>query len=145
MVEKGTSDLSIGRLMRLTQYYGVDIADVVHGSDRSTEDVEEFEQRRRLISATEGLEIQFLADAPRPLRPSLSTITSGGGNAEAVRNIGDAFVYVLDGELVVHVDDDPPLTLCAGDHIYLERERLRRFRNESDGPARILSVVLRSA
>ena len=36
-------------------------------------------------------------------------------------------------------------TWTEGDYIYLERERLRRFRNDSDKPARTLSVVLRSA
>jgi transcriptional regulator with XRE-family HTH domain len=144
MVEKGGSDLSIGRLLRLTQYYGVDIADMLYGNDATAaEDEAEAEQRRRLVSETEGLDIQFLADPPRPLRPSIATMAPGGGNLEAVRNIGDAFVYLLEGELVVDVDDDPPLALRAGDHIYLERERLRRFRNESDAPARILSVVLR--
>ena len=143
MVEKGSSDLSIGRLLRLTQYYDVDIADVVYGSDAATEDIEEVEQRRRLVSATEGLEIEFLADPPRPLRPTLATIAPGGGNLEAVRNIGDAFVYILAGELTVYVDDDPPLTLREGDHIYLERERLRRFSNDGEQPARTLSVVLR--
>jgi len=142
MVEKGTSDLSIGRLLRLTHYYGVDIADVVYGSGQADDDAE---RRRRLTSPAEGLEMQFLVDRPRSLRPSFTTIAPGGGNLEAVRNIGDAFVYLLEGELIVEVDDDPPLTLREGDYIYLERERLRRFRNVTDKPARTLSVVLRSA
>ena len=31
MVENGNSDIALGRLLRVTQYYGVEIADVVGG------------------------------------------------------------------------------------------------------------------
>ena len=136
MVEKGTSDLSIGRLMRLTHYYGVDIAEVVHGSDESA-------PRSTLTSAAEGFEIEFLADSNLPLRPSLATFQPGGGTLEPVNNIGDAFVYVLSGELTLEVDDEPPRVLREGEGVYLRREQMRTFHNRGATPARVLSVLLR--
>ena len=61
---------------------------------------------------------------------------------EPVRDAGDAFLYMLTGEVVVSVDGSP-LTLKAGDSTYLPAERGRLYRNQNGEPAVLLSVVLR--
>jgi transcriptional regulator with XRE-family HTH domain len=143
MVENGNSDMSIGRLLRLTQYYGIEIADVVRGPDEVSEDVVHPDERRSLISAAEGLEIEFLAEAHHPLRPLLVTFDPGGGMVEPVRNSGDAFLYLLSGEIAIEVDQDEPFALREGDSVYLPGDRPRLYRNNSTEPALLLSVVLR--
>ena len=143
MVENGNSDISIGRLLRLTQHYGAEIAQVVSGADKAPQDVVHAGERRSLVSMKEGLEIEFLAEAHRPLRPLIVRFEPQGGMLEPVRDSGDAFLYVLAGELVVEVDGEPPLVLRDGDSVYLPGDRARLYRNHTDEPVTLLSVVLR--
>jgi transcriptional regulator with XRE-family HTH domain len=143
MVENGNSDIALGRLLRVTQYYGVEIADVVGGPASPGEHrVIHAGDRHHFEFTEEGLDVQFLADAHLPMRPLLVRLYPGGGMIEPVREAGDAFIYMLSGEVVVSIDD-APLTLKAGDSAYLPAERGRLYRNETDGPAVLLSVVLR--
>jgi transcriptional regulator with XRE-family HTH domain len=142
MVENGNSDISIGRLLRVTQYYGVQIADVVPGSGPPHLVIHP-DDRQRLVLAEEGLDIQFLADPMHPLRPLLVRFEPGGGMIDPVRDAGDAFLYVLEGEVVVTVDGADPLVLGPRDSAYLPAERGRLYRNRTEEPALLLSVVLR--
>jgi transcriptional regulator with XRE-family HTH domain len=143
MVENGNSDMSIGRLLRLTQFYGVEIADVVYGPNAAIQAVVHAGERPRLASVAEGLEIEFLADGHHPLRPLLVNFEPGGGMVEPVRDSGDAFLYVLSGEIAVVVDSESPLLLREGDSVYLPGDRARLYRNDTSQPALLLSVVLR--
>jgi transcriptional regulator with XRE-family HTH domain len=142
MVETGNSDIAIGRLLRVTQYYGVQIADVVPGEPPHHQVIHAGE-RQHLTFAEEGLDVQFLADAKYPLRPLLVRFEPGGGMVEPVRDAGDAFLYVLTGEIVVNVDGAGTVVLAQGDSVYLPAERGRLYRNHTDEPAVLLSVVLR--
>ncbi len=142
MVENGNSDISIGRLLRVTQYYGVQIADVVPGAGPHHQVIHP-DDRQRLVLAEEGLDIQFLADPEHPLRPLLVRFEPGGGMIEPVRDAGDAFLFVLEGEVVVSVEGDEPLVLGPRDSAYLPGERGRLYRNRTDAPTVLLSVVLR--
>jgi transcriptional regulator with XRE-family HTH domain len=143
MVENGNSDIAMGRLLRVTQYYGVEIADVVGGPASPPEhQVIHAGERQHFEFTEEGLDVQFLADAYRPMRPLLVRFRPGGGMIEPVRDAGDAFLYMLSGEVVVSVDGSP-LTLKAGDTAYLPAERGRLYRNRTGEPAVLLSVVLR--
>jgi transcriptional regulator with XRE-family HTH domain len=143
MVENGNSDIALGRLLRLTQYYGVQIADVVPGEGPPPDDqVLHAGERQHFEFTEEGMEFQFLADAHHPLRPLLVRFRPGGGMIEPVRDAGDAFLYMLSGEVVVSVDG-APITLSAGDSAYLPAERGRLYRNHTAEPAVLLSVVLR--
>jgi transcriptional regulator with XRE-family HTH domain len=143
MVENGNSDIALGRLLRLTQYYGVEIADVVPGQGPLPDHrVIHAGERQHFEFTEEGLDVQFLAEPHHPLRPLLVRFRPGGGMIEPVRDAGDAFLYMVSGEVVVSVDGTP-LTLRAGDSTYLPADRGRLYRNQADEPAVLLSVVLR--
>jgi XRE family transcriptional regulator, regulator of sulfur utilization len=143
MVENGSSDISIGRLLRLTQYYGVQIAEVLPGPAAPAPEVIRSGERRRLRSNQEQLEMEFLADARYPLRPSLVQFQAGARTLDSVRDAGDAFLYVLEGEIVVDVGRHDPIVLAEGDSAYLPGELPRRYENQSEKPVLLLSVVLR--
>jgi len=143
MVENGNSDISIGRLLRLTQNYGVEIGEVVPGPGPVKEEVVRADRRQSLALKSEGLEIHFLTDTQLPLRPLLVEFAPGGGMIEPVRDSGDAFLYLLRGEIVVEVDDLAPVVLREGDSVYLPGAKGRLYRNETTAPALLLSVVLR--
>jgi transcriptional regulator with XRE-family HTH domain len=142
MVENGNSDIALGRLLRVTQYYGVEIADVVPGQTPPDHQVIHADERQHFEFVEEGLDVQFLAEAHHLMRPLLVRFRPGGGMVEPVRDAGDAFLYMLVGEVVVIVDG-APLTLKAGDSTYLPAEQGRLYRNQTDDPAVLLSVVVR--
>jgi transcriptional regulator with XRE-family HTH domain len=142
MVENGNSDIALGRLLRLTQFYGVQIADVVPGSGPEHQVIHP-DDRQRLVLTEEGLDIQFLADPHHPLRPLLVRFEPGGGMIEPVRDAGDAFLYVLEGEVIVTAEGAEPVVLGARDSAYFPAERGRLYHNRTEQPSLLLSVVLR--
>jgi transcriptional regulator with XRE-family HTH domain len=142
MVENGNSDIALGRLLRVTQYYNVEIADVVPGQRPVDHQVIHADERQHFEFAEEGLDVQFLSEPHHLMRPLLVRFRPGGGMIEPVRDAGDAFLYMLSGEVVVSVDGTP-LTLRAGDSTYLPAEQGRLYRNQTDEPAVLLSVVVR--
>jgi len=143
MVENGNSDISIGRLLRLTECYKVEIADVVGGSTATEGDVVRADARGFLISPTEHIEFEFLAEANHPLRPVLVAIQPGGGMTEPLHSAGDAFLYMLAGQIVAEIAGSQPLVLKAGDSAYLPSDRGRLYRNCGEETAKLLTVVLR--
>jgi transcriptional regulator with XRE-family HTH domain len=143
MVEKGTSDISIGRLLRLTQCYGVEIADVLPRTERRASDVIRVEEHQRLTSEQEHLEMELLADASCPIRPSVVRFQPGAKTVDYVRDAGDAFLYVFEGAIVVDVGREEPIVLNEGDSAYLPAELPRRYENRTGKPVSLLSVVLR--
>ncbi len=54
---------------------------------------------------------------------------------------GEEFLYVLDGQLVLHTDFYAPLLLEAGDSIYFDGMMPHAYIAGGDGPARILVVT----
>jgi transcriptional regulator with XRE-family HTH domain len=53
---------------------------------------------------------------------------------------GEEFIYVLDGAVEFHTQDDPPATLNKGDSCYLEANLRHAFIAKSQGDASLLSV-----
>jgi len=142
MVENGGSDISIGRLLRLTQYYGVQVEDVL-SEPSGPRQLPVGTERRILSSSDEGLEIEFLAEAHHPMRPVLASFAPGSGMIDPIRDTGDAFLYVLAGEITVEVEGTDAYMLGPGDSVYLLGNQARLYRNPTAAPALMLTVVLR--
>src|SRR3954467_1207290 len=77
MVENGNSDIALGRLLRVTQYYGVEIADVVPGQTPPDHRVIHADERQHFEFAEEGLDVQFLSEAHHLMRPLLVRFRPG--------------------------------------------------------------------
>ena len=144
MVENGASDISIGRLLRLAQFYRVSFDDLLPGRrPHPAWEVVHKVGRERLEWIEEGFELEFLADARHPLRPTLARFKPHSGMTEPLRGAGDAFLYLLSGHLTVEFDRGEPALLGPGESVYVPGERSRLYRNPSNRPAVLLSVVLR--
>ena len=143
MVENGTSDISIGRLLRLTQYYGVQIEDVLPSPAGTLRAVPVHAERRILSSTEEGLEIEFLDEGQHPMCPVLVRFAPGSGTIDPLRGTGDAFLYVLAGDVSVELEGADTYTLGEGHSLYLRGDQARLYRNPAAAPALMLSVVLR--
>jgi transcriptional regulator with XRE-family HTH domain len=144
LVENGASDISIGRLLRLAQFYRVSFEDLLpERRAHPAWEVVHKAGRERLEWIEEGFELEFLADSRHPLRPTLARFKPRSGMTEPLRGAGDAFLYLLSGHLTVEFDRGEPALLGPGESVYVPGERSRLYRNPSNRPAVLLSVVLR--
>jgi transcriptional regulator with XRE-family HTH domain len=82
--------------------------------------------------------------ADKSMQPMVIEIPYRSQNAAPVRSDhrGEEFVYVLEGEVVFHMEPYAPLSLSQGDSIYFDGSSAHGFSSLSDRPARILSVCL---
>lgn len=143
MVENDVSDISIGRLSRLARFYQVSFDDLLPPRSVPAWEVVREEGRERLEWVEEGFELEFLADAKHPLRPTIARFKPRSGMTEPLRGAGDAFLYLLSGRLTIEFDRGEPALLSAGESVYVPGERNRLYRNPNNRPAVLLSVVLR--
>jgi quercetin dioxygenase-like cupin family protein/DNA-binding Xre family transcriptional regulator len=132
LVENGRSDITIGRLTRLVDYYGISIADLLPAPGSTDPDVVRASETRQLHSPEEGTTIFLLASGTdRTMMPMLLELDPGASLAERGHHAGEEFVHVLEGRLVLEVDSAEPCELRAGDSAYYLADRPHLFRNGS--------------
>ena len=141
-VEKGKSDITVSRLMRLVHWFGVSIADLVQEPDLSPVQVVRAGERRSVRLADERLSIQMLsADGNHAMMPVINTYDEGGGMADPTTHDGEEFVHVLEGYVELTVGHAEPIVLGPGDSAYYRSDVPHSFRNTGRGVARFLGVT----
>ncbi len=138
LVENGKSDISLGRLVRLMDFYGVTLTGLVDprhpGPARTV--VRRTEQRNHLLAG--GVRTDFLAESLGvPVSHLLMTFEPGASvdlteNDEfESRQAGESFYLVMQGELLVELAGREAVVLTEGDSITLRHQDFRRSRNVS--------------
>src|SRR5438094_6693590 len=62
LVEKGKSDITIGRLVRLVEFYGTTLADLIPMAPLVAEpEIVRVDEQRRISSPAEGIDVYMLA------------------------------------------------------------------------------------
>lgn len=142
LVENGKNDITIGRLIRLVRFYGVSVADLFPVPSPEDALIVRRDELRRLHSPGEGIDVFLLAgDGQRTMMPMYLEFEPGAGLAEPGRHAGEEWVYVLEGELELVVNENRPRVLQTGDGAYYSGELPHLFRNASlDRPLRIVCV-----
>ena len=142
LVENGRSDITIGRLARLVEFYGVPLADLVPVRSGPDADVVRKTEQRILPSPAEGITFLLLTrDTRGSMMPMIVEFEPSAYLAEYGRHQGDEFVHVLQGRLELVLEGSEPRILKAGDSAYYSAERPHLFRNASDRqPLRIMCV-----
>jgi transcriptional regulator with XRE-family HTH domain len=139
LVERSQSDLAMSRLMRLLTLYGASLTDLVDdATDAPASDVIRGGEEIHFTSHGERIDAYLLAaDSDRPLVPMIWVYEPGASMGEAYTQPADHFSYVIDGTVVVELDDER-YELTAGDTVYVRAGRRFRVRNESNRVARLL-------
>jgi transcriptional regulator with XRE-family HTH domain len=144
LVEKDGSDITIGRLVRLIEYYGISITDLLpRDGETGWPDVVEPADRRLLHSPAEGIDVYLLATHTRGrlMMPMLLEIEPGARLAEYGRHAGEEWVHVLDGRLRLEIEGLEPRLLEPGDSAYYPGERPHLFCNDdAEQPLRLICV-----
>jgi transcriptional regulator with XRE-family HTH domain len=141
LIENDRSDVTIGRLVRLADYYRKDVGDFLPARTPADPVVTRRTERRRLPSPGEKLDVHLLApDANRGMKPIVVVFEPGGGAADFAKHDGEEFMVVLEGRVLLELQGSPPVLLDVGDSAYYESDRPHRWSNAGDSLARVLSV-----
>jgi quercetin dioxygenase-like cupin family protein len=132
LVENGRSDITIGRLTRLVDYYGISITDLLPAPGGADPDVVRAGETRQLHSPEEGTTIFLLSSGTnRSMLPMRLELEPGASLAERGHHEGEEFVHVLSGTLLLEVDSAEPCELRTGDSACYKSDRPHMFRNAS--------------
>lgn len=142
LVENGKSDITIGRLTRLVEFYGISISDLLPGDGGEDPDIVHLSDRRLLHSPGEGIDLFLLArDANRAMMPQLLVLEAGAQLAEHGHHPGEEFIHVLEGCLTLELEGAEPRVLDEGVSAYYRGDRRHKFTNAGSGRLRLICVV----
>jgi DNA-binding transcriptional MerR regulator/quercetin dioxygenase-like cupin family protein len=143
-VEREQSGVSVPALQRLLSFYGTTLAALIDSAQG---------ERRRgraiLTRAGKGshfayrsneITIEQLAHGPVLMEVQLFTVQPGGSSEGGYTHKGEEFIYVLEGQLEVWLEDAERYVLRVGDCLYYPSSVEHRWRNSGRTPARLLWV-----
>ena len=149
LVEGGKSDITISRLVRLADFFDVELGDLVEGSRTERRPLEVIREGEGsvLASSTEGITTRFLGHQRWQLSPRVTDYEAGGtleiaGGEQAAREIlhhRELFIYIVTGTFEITVHGEEPVTLSRGDAV-LVRDGADRVVNAGRRPGRLLIV-----
>jgi transcriptional regulator with XRE-family HTH domain len=149
LVESGKSDITISRLVRLADFFDVELGDLVEGSrvERRPLEVIRDDEGSVLASSTEGLTTRFLGHQRWQLSPRVTDYEPGAvlelaGGEQAAREIlhhRELFIYIINGTFEIVVHGEEPVTVSKGDAV-LVRDGADRVTNSGRRTGRLLVV-----
>lgn len=142
LLEKGRTDVSLGRLLPLLEFYGLGAADVLSLEESQDEMVVRAGEAPLLFSLGNGMDM-FLAapDRRRPFLPLIAVYQPGTKMSDWSSHDGDEFMYLLEGQLCVEFRDAGRLVLNPGDTIFYSSQRAHRVATLGDTETRVLIVT----
>lgn len=142
LVETGRSDISIGRLLRLTEFFGVGLVDLLPPSSREGPTVVRRSQRTVVNSRAEKSKTYMLAsDDAHRLSSMLAVFGADGATKDFRRHRGLEFIYVIAGKMTLEFADGRECVLDEGDSVCFDANRSHSYKNSGDEELRILSFL----
>jgi transcriptional regulator with XRE-family HTH domain len=143
LVENGKSDITIGRLVRLANFYGITLIDLVPPAHAAEPEVTRVAERRHIFSPAEGIDVHLLTpDTNRTMMPMVVEFRPGAELAEfGQHDDGEEWILVEEGRLCLILEGVEPRHMGPGDSAYYRANQPHLFRNDSTTePLRIICV-----
>ena len=142
LVENDKSDITLGRLMKLAQFYDVHVSDLLPRGVGRDPIVVRASERRHIVSPSEGIDVYLLGpDSERRMLPLLVEFEPGGRPADFVQHEGEEYIYVLEGRIRLDVEGHEPVVLERGDGAYYRADRPHTFAAVGKRRARVFVVA----
>jgi transcriptional regulator with XRE-family HTH domain len=140
-VENGKSDITFTRVVRLVNFYGINLHDLVPDGAPPDEIVVRATEQR-LIRAATDIEIYLLnRETDRLMLPQLVVFAPGGQTLEYARHAGEEFATVISGSVEIDfADAREPVRLTTGDSAYFDARLPHIYRNLGPDEARLIAV-----
>lgn len=147
LVEQGRSDITISRLIRLAEFYDVEITELIAGDISTPPDpitILRPDPENVIHSDTEAVDVYGLAGDTRwTVVPVLAIHEPGGPGIEVNdEHEREALVFVLDGTFELTFEEREPIRLRKGEGAVYRSFAPYRLRNVSKRIGRILAVGL---
>ena len=140
MIESGRHELTVGRLVTLLDFHGVDLGDVIPERDVERPVVLRSEERQVVASSDERVRIEPLATWHYgEMRTASMRLDAGAELAVTAAAAGPEFVLVLTGEVQIEFADETPVVLREGDSVCFEASRRHRCMNTGEREAHVIS------
>jgi quercetin dioxygenase-like cupin family protein len=146
-VEAGETILPLGQLIKLSNALAMSMSVLISEGEQAFTIVRS-DQRRRFArfgksrQTSHGYEYESLAAGKRDRRmePFIVTLQPASSDEPSTHD-GQEFIYVLEGEMEVLVDDTREV-LRPGDAVYYDSTSTHLVRAHGDKPAKILAVLI---
>lgn len=141
-VERGLATPTVALLQRVAASVGVTVIEAFSDGGGEAPAKKLVRRReRRALPGFHGVEIEDLVRFPGAiLQVELFTVEPGGGSGGDYHHDGEEAIFVLDGSLLVWLDEVERFDLGAGDTLYFSSEQAHRWQNQGDTPTRLLWV-----
>ncbi|MBV9366269.1 MAG: helix-turn-helix domain-containing protein [Solirubrobacterales bacterium] len=144
LIEQAQSDITIGRLVRLAEFYDLDLADLLNGPPTAPSDhvrILRAAADHMLHSATEGVDVYDLTCGARwTIVPALSSFRPGGSIEIDDEHEHERMIYVLEGTFELVFPDETPTRLRTGEGATFHSVGRYRITNVGRGEGRVLGV-----
>jgi transcriptional regulator with XRE-family HTH domain len=147
LVEKGETDITLGRLFALLGFYGLAAAEVLGDVGPGDDEVIVPEgEASYLFSVGAGMEMYHLSPdrRRRPFFPVLGVYEPGATMDEFSEHDGEEFLHVLDGSIELELEGSEPRVLRKGDSAMFSARRPHRIATHGKRTARVLTVTSES-
>lgn len=129
MVETGKSDITLAKLQRIVQFYGMTIGSLLDGFP-SNSIVTRASERRPLHSRAEGVKTELMVpDLNRQIEALLMTFEPGADYEGTLAHEGEEVIFIVKGRLELILDGKEHYILNEGDTAYYSSTRSHKFRN----------------
>ena len=144
LVEQAQSDITIGRLVRLAEFYDVELADLLNGPPTAPGDhvrILRMTSEHMMRSAAEGVDVFDLAAGARwILVPMLSIFRPGGSIEIDDEHEHERVVFVLEGTFELAFQGEAPTRLRRGEGAAFHSVHRYRITNVGHGQGRLLGM-----
>jgi transcriptional regulator with XRE-family HTH domain len=144
LVEQAQSDITIGRLVRLAEFYDIGLADLLDGPPTALADhvhILRASTEHMIHSAAEGVDAYDLSGGAHwILVPMLAVFEPGGSIEINDEHERERMVLVLEGTFVLAFQGQAPIRLRSGEGAAFRSAGPYRVTNAGRGPGRILGV-----
>ena len=143
LVENGKSDISLGRLSRLTDFLDLRLGDLVQDGGMESRYQVMRSDERPTLATNSGVTSELLLRTQGYERFLMTFEPEGTVNVEEYQLSahGESFYLVMEGELHLELDGSKVLRLEAGDCVALLHQDFRRSWNEGSSRAVVFVEV----
>jgi transcriptional regulator with XRE-family HTH domain len=140
MVERGSSDISLGRLARIAEFFDHDIGSLLGYSTRLSKPhfISTFERTR--VDRGPGIDYEVILLPGLEIELNVMKLNPKSSFTEAISHEGFDILYVFRGDVILCVGDDEYPT-GEGQCVFYSAAYRHRLLNRSGKPAVVLGVT----
>ncbi|MGA1845780.1 helix-turn-helix domain-containing protein [Deferribacter abyssi] len=146
MIENGKAIPSMATLKAITNFFGVNISDLLENDEKDihlNKESFQFDKDAELIYAKKDLyNLYLLIKNPLlKMKTYLVEIPPGGGYHQEIKHEGEEFGYVIEGEIELTLNNQIH-TITHGNYFYFQSHKKHKVKNKKNLPAKVLWIYL---